>query len=73
MVSYIKWGTQVKGIRMQDPQADIWAQEGWELGGEDFIVEDFQRCYQKWEQRLHRWVGAQGDYFEARNIDVCKK
>ena len=30
-------------------------------------AEDFQRCYQKWEQRLHRCVAAQGD-----NIDVWK-
>ena len=27
-------------------------------------VEDFQRCYQKWEQCLHRCVAAQGKYFE---------
>ena len=25
-------------------------------------VEDFQRCYQKWEQRLHRCVAAKGNY-----------
>ena len=31
-------------------------------------VENFQRCYQKWEQHLHRCVAAQGD-----NIDVKKK
>ena len=35
-------------------------------------VEDFQRCYQKWEQRLHRCVAAQGNYFEGDNIDVWK-
>ena len=35
--------------------------------------EDFQRCYQKWEQRLHRCVAAQGNYFEGDNIDVWKK
>lgn len=33
-------------------------------------VEDFQRCYQQWEQRLHRCVAAQGNYFEGDNIDV---
>ena len=32
-------------------------------------VEDFQRCYQKWEH-LHRCVAAQGNYFEGDNIDV---
>ena len=32
-------------------------------------VEDFQRCYQKWES-LHRSVAAQGNYFEGDNIDV---
>ena len=36
-------------------------------------VEDFQRCYQKSEQRLHRCVTAQGNYFEGDNIDVWKK
>ena len=35
-------------------------------------VEDFQRCYQKWEQRLHQCVAAQGNYFEGDNIDVLK-
>jgi hypothetical protein len=35
-------------------------------------VEDFQRCYQQWEQCL--WcVAAQGNYFEGDNIDVWKK
>ena len=34
------------------------------------LVEDFQRCYQKWEQRLHRRVAAQSNYFEGDNIDV---
>ena len=33
-------------------------------------VEDFQRCYQQWEQRLHGCVAAQGNYFERDNIDV---
>ena len=36
-------------------------------------VEDFELFYQKWEQRLHRWVAAQGNYFEGDNIDVWKK
>ena len=31
-------------------------------------VEDFLRCYQKWEQRLHWCVAAQGNYFEGDNI-----
>jgi len=35
-------------------------------------VEDFQRCYQKWEQRLHRCVAAQGNYFERDNGDFKK-
>jgi transposase len=33
-------------------------------------VEDFQRCYQQWEQRLHRCVAVQGNYSEGDNIDV---
>ena len=33
-------------------------------------VEDFQGCYEKWEQRFHRCVDAQGNYFEGDNIDV---
>ena len=32
--------------------------------------EDFQRCYQKWDQCLHRYVAAQGNYFERDDIDV---
>ena len=34
MVSYIKGGTQIKGIWKQDPIANIWAQKGWEWGVE---------------------------------------
>ena len=34
-------------------------------------VEDFQR--RKWEQRLHRRVAAQGNYFEVDNFYVWKK
>ena len=30
MVSYIKEGLQAKGIWKQDPEASIWAEEGWE-------------------------------------------
>ena len=36
-------------------------------------VEDFQRCYQKWEQHLHQYIAAQGTYFEGDNIDFRKK
>ena len=35
-------------------------------------VEDLQHCYQKWEQRLHRCVAAQENYFEGDNIEVLK-
>ena len=28
--NYIKWGMQAKGIWKQDPEANIWTQEGWE-------------------------------------------
>ena len=34
MVSYIKGGIQAKGIWKQDPEANFWAQEGWECGVE---------------------------------------
>ena len=34
MVSYIKGGIQAKGYLKQDPEANIWAQEGWETGVE---------------------------------------
>ena len=30
IVSYIKERMQAKGIWKQDPEANIWAQEGWE-------------------------------------------
>ena len=32
MVSYIKGGVQANGIWKQDPEANIWAQEGWGWG-----------------------------------------
>jgi hypothetical protein len=34
MVSYIKGGIQAKGIREQDPEANIWAQKEREWGVE---------------------------------------
>ena len=34
LVSYIKGGIQAKDIWKQDPEANIWAQEGWEWGVE---------------------------------------
>jgi hypothetical protein len=34
MVLYIKRGTQAKGILKQDPEANIWAQEGCEWKSE---------------------------------------
>ena len=34
MVSYITGEMQTKGIWKQDPEANIWAQEGWEWGVE---------------------------------------
>ena len=34
MVSYVKGGMQLKGIWKQDPEENIWAQEGWEWGVE---------------------------------------
>lgn len=33
-------------------------------------VEDFQRCYQEWEQRLRRCIAAQGNYFEGDNTVI---
>ena len=39
----------------------------------NILVEDFQGCYQKWEQRLHWRLAVQGNYFEGDNIDVWKK
>ena len=33
-------------------------------------IEDFQRCYQKWEQRFHRCVAAQGNCFDGDDINV---
>ena len=33
-------------------------------------VEDFQHCYQKWEQCIHWCLAAHENYFEGDNIDV---
>jgi hypothetical protein len=35
-------------------------------------VEDFQHCYQKWKQGLHRCVAAQGNYFDGDITDIRK-
>ena len=35
-------------------------------------VEDFQRCYQNWKQRLHQCAATQGNYFEGDSIDFSK-
>ena len=35
MISYIKEGMQAKGICKQDPEANIWTQEGFECGEEE--------------------------------------
>ena len=42
MFSYIRRGTQAKGIWKHDPEANIWAQEGWE----------WRRLY---NHELHNW------------------
>ena len=34
MASYIKGGIQAKGIWKQNPEVNIWTQEGWEWGME---------------------------------------
>ena len=33
-------------------------------------VSDYQRCYEKWEQRLRRCVASQGNYFEGDKLDL---
>ena len=33
-------------------------------------AEVFQHCYEQWKQRLRRCVAAQGNYFEADNLDL---
>ena len=32
--------------------------------------EEFQHCYQEWEQRLWRCVASLGKYFEGDNVDL---
>ena len=44
MVSYIKGGMQAKGIWKQDPDANIWVQEGWEWGMEKTPQEENSYC-----------------------------
>ena len=45
MVSYIKGGTEAKGIWKQDPEASIWAQEG-------FTMRNFIFCTRSEERRV---------------------
>lgn len=33
-------------------------------------LEDFQRCYQKWDQRLHQCVAVYSNYLKDDNIDA---
>jgi len=34
------------------------------------LHEDFQHCYQEWEQRLRLCVVSQGNYFEGDDVDL---
>jgi len=34
------------------------------------LVNDFQRCYEEWEQHLWRCVANQGNYFEGDKLDL---
>ena len=57
-----------------EPFKDVFIKENIKKSVTDMLrtiqVEYFQRCYQEWEQRLHRCVAVQGNYFEGDNIDV---
>ena len=33
-------------------------------------VNDYQRCYEEWEQRPRRCVDSQGNYFEGDKLDL---
>ena len=56
------------------PFKDVFIKKTWTWILTDMLktipVENFQHCYQMWEQRLHRCVAAQGNYFEGDNIDA---
>ena len=56
MVSYIKGGFQAKGIWKQDPEANIWAQEGWEWG-----VEKAPNLYIRLVKELKLWTNQTSD------------
>ena len=45
MVSYIKEIIQVRGIKKQDPEANIMAQEGWKWGVEKAPCEELHSFY----------------------------
>ena len=63
MVSYIKEEMQAKGIWKQDPEANIWAQEGWEWGVERLHNEELHTFYRspnivrEIKSRRLRWAG----------------
>ena len=45
MTSYIKGGTQAKGIWKQDPEANIWSPRGMRMGnGDDFTMRNIIVC-----------------------------
>ena len=63
MISNIKRGMQAKGIRKQDPEANIWAQEGWEWGRRRVHNEELHNFYlspnivRVIKSRRLRWAG----------------
>ena len=63
MVSYIKGGMQAKGIWKQVPEANIWVQEGWDVGWRSLHNEESHSLYRSptivsvIKSRRLRWAG----------------
>ena len=68
MVSYIKGGTQVKGIWKQDPDANIWAQVGCEWGVEELhSLYCWPNVVKAIKSRRLRWAGHVARMEEGRS------
>ena len=71
MVSYIKEGTQAKGIRKWDPETNIWMRMG---SGEGFTMRNFLVCnvptniVRVIKSRILRWADHVARMEEGRSV-----
>ena len=62
---FLKLKGVIKGTHFQDSKAITTAVTK-ELRA--IPMESFQKCIEAWQQRLEKWIRAQGDYFEGDKL-----